>query len=499
MNPPSRAREADSRLCVPNSPWFVRALAVVLAACAGTKPPPVSVEPPADLPEQWTATPSEAAVEGSLRSDWWTSFGDRDLDACVATALEQNRDLAAAAARVFAANELAVLAGAPLLPTVDAQLDAQRSRRVFVGFPFGTGGVPNNTATILNANLTVRWELDLWNRLGSAESAALADAEASAADFAAARTSLAAQVCKAYFALTEAREQLRLTEATVAAFAATADDVRERFRRGVRPAIDTYQSTTSLETARADRALREQRLAAAARQLEVLMGRYPGKLVRGAETLTRDLPVVPTGLPSTLLERRPDLAAAERRLAATGCRVESAKAALYPRLSLTASGGTNSEELEDLLDDSFRVWSLGANLLQPLFRGGALRAEVRRTEAVQLTSIAEYGGALLRAFAEVENALEASTWLEQQERAVQSAAQNSRMARDLARERYQLGLTTFLEVQDSQQRAFVTESANLAVRRQRIDNRIDLILALGGGYDRAAEAAPATTEQQSKP
>jgi NodT family efflux transporter outer membrane factor (OMF) lipoprotein len=482
------------------SRWCMQAaVAAVLAGCAGTPPPPAAIEPPPDLPSAWTATGEGRSAEGTLNSDWWTAFGDVELDACVATALKQNRDLAAAAARVFAANELAILAGAPVLPTVDAQLDAQRSRRVFVGFPFGTGGVPSNTATILNANLTVRWELDLWNRLRSTEAAALADAQASTADFAAARTSLAGQVCRAYFALVEAREQLRLTEATVTAFAATADDVRERFRRGVRPAIDTYQSTTSLESARADRALRQQRLAAAARQLEVLMGRYPGKLVNGAETLTRTLPEVPAGLPSVLLDRRPDLAAAERRLAASGCRVDAARAALYPRLSLTASGGTNSEELSDLLDDSFRVWSLGANLLQPLFRGGALRAEVRRNEAVQLTSIAEYGAALLRAFAEVENALESSTWLAQQERAVQSAAENSAMARDLARERYQLGLTTFLEVQDSQQRAFVAQSANLAVRRQRIDNRIDLILALGGGYGNAAVTAPDSTAEQSKP
>lgn len=476
------------------------AAALALAACAGTPPPPVAVDPPADLPPSWTASgEGRTDADSALAADWWRAFGDPDLDACIEAALQHNRDLAATAARVLAANELAVLAGASGLPTLDAQLDAARSRRVFVGFPFGGGGVPSNTATIFNANLTARWELDLWNRLGATEAAALADAQATVADLAAARTSLAAQVGKAYFAWVEQKEQLRLAEATLQAFAAVAEDVRERFRRGVRPALDTYQSSASVENARADVANRRAQVAAAARQLEVLMGRYPANAVRGAETLAKALPDVPPGLPAKVLSQRPDLAAAERRLAASGCRVEAARAALYPRLSLTASGGTNSGDVEDLLDDSFRVWSIGANLLQPIFRGGALRAEVRRSEAQQFEAIAQYGAVVLRAFAEVENALETSTWLVQQEAAVAASASASSNARELARDRYQNGLATFLEVQDTQQRAFAAESARLAVRRVRIHNRIDLILALGGGYEAAPRTEDRAVETASKP
>lgn len=473
---------------------------LALAACAGAPPPPVAVEPPADLPASWTANgTARTEADAKVAADWWRAFGDPELDACIDAALQHNRDLAATAARVLAVNEQAVLAGASRLPTLDAQLDATRSRRVFVGFPFGSGGVPSNTATIFNANLTARWELDLWNRLGATEAAALADVQSSVADLAAARTSLAAQVGKAYFAWVEQKEQLRLAEATLQAFTAVADDVRERFRRGVRPALDTYQSSATVENARASVADARSRVAAAARQLEVLMGRYPANAVRGAETLAKDLPDVPPGLPAKLLSQRPDLAAAERRLAASGCRVEAARAALYPRLSLTASGGTNSGDAEDLLDDSFRVWSIGANLLQPIFRGGALRAEVRRNEAQQIEGLAQYGAVVLRAFAEVENALESSTWLAEQERAVASSAAASAQARELARDRYQNGLATFLEVQDTQQRAFAAESARLAVRRGRIHNRIDLILALGGGYEPSTGAVAKAAEASTKP
>src|SRR5690606_19001087 len=155
--------------------------------------------------------------------------------------------------------------------------------------------------------------------------------------------------------------------------------------------------------ARASSAQRREQQQRAMRQLDVLVGQYPNGRMPIATALPTSLPQVPAGLPSELLRRRPDLQAAERRVAAAGCRVESAQAALYPRLSLTGSAGTQSTDLEDLVDTDFRVWSLGANLLEPLFRGGALRAEVRRQQARRAEAFANYGNAVLTAFAEVEN------------------------------------------------------------------------------------------------
>lgn len=451
--------------------------ALWLASC-GTAPRPAEVTLPTGIPATW----SSAAAEGTIPDAWWRGFGDPILDACIEQALLGNQDLAAATARMQAALEQARIAGAALAPQLNAGLQPQRSRVNFLNLPIQTNGVPSVTATTFGLNLNLSWELDLWGRLAASESAALADAQAAAADLAAAQLSIVAQTCKAYFATVEARQQVALAQATVATFRAIDDDVRDRFRRGVRPALDAQQSRTSLATAEANIALRQQLLQAALRQLEILLGSYPAGTFDGATEFVATLPEVPAGLPSELLARRPDLLAAERRLAAAGCRVEAARAALLPRLSLTASGGTTSLELDDLVDAGFRVWSLGANLLQPLFTGGALRADVARNEALQREAVAAYGGSLLRAFAEVEGALASDGLLAAQEEAVTRAAMSAVAARDLARERYQFGLTGFIDVVDGQRRAFETESARIVLLRQRIDNRIDLFLALGGGF-----------------
>ena len=471
----------------------VLALAFVLAACATTPPPPQQPDVGVPVPARYGAAgETSAAAQQPLPERWWRDFGDPVLDALVDQALQHNRDLAASAARLEAALTAPTIAGAAALPQVDASADAQRSKRLFLGFPFGSGGVPSSTTTTYGVSLNVRWELDVWGRLRAGERAALADAQAAALLHDGARLSLAGQVCKSYFAVVEARQQLALAEATASSVGRTEADVRDRFRRGLRSALDAHQAATNLANANANVAARAEQLMRAARQLDLLCGRYPDGLLDGAQELPPALPSVPVGLPSELLRRRPDLVAAERQLAAAGCRVEQATAALYPRLSLTASGGTTSTELEDLVDQDFSVFSLGANLLQPLFEGGALRAEVARQEALQKEALADYQGAVLTAFTEVESALVATSALESRRVELERAARSAALARDLARERWQNGLTDFLAVADGQRQAFTAESNRITANRQRLDNRIDLFLALGGGFDADAPVPPAT-------
>jgi NodT family efflux transporter outer membrane factor (OMF) lipoprotein len=477
-------------------PWPAPAL-LALAACAADPPPRSEVELGIELPARFGllapgdavrsggSTPTEAD-RGPTPSDpataWWQQFGDPDLDALVTAALDHNRDLQAALTRLAAAAAARTIAGAPLLPAVDASLDAARQRRVFLGFPFGGGGVPNTTVTTFGLSLGVRWELDVWGRLRAGDAAALGDQQAALADYEAAQLSLVGQVCRGWFAAVEARQQLALAEATVATFRATADDVRDRFRRGVRPALDVHVALTNLANAEAEVAARRDALQRAQRQLEVLAGRYPAAATATASTLPAALPEVPAVLPTDLLQRRPDLAAAERRLAAAGCRVEAARAALYPALTLDGSLGTNGLEPEDLADVDFRVWSLGAGLFAPLFRGGALRAEVARQEARAAEAVANYGASLLRACAEVEQLLASERQLVARREHLDAAARHATAARDLARERYQAGLADFLAVADGQRQAFTAAAARIAVDRASCDNRIDLLLALGGGY-----------------
>ena len=459
-------------------PHVCLSLLTTFAAC-GASPTPSPA--PADLviPPRFTAV-AEAAV-AELRPDWWQDFADPELDRFVARCLEHNRDVQAAFARLQAATATRTIQGADSWPQVDAALDAQRSQRLFLGFPFGSGGVPSSTTTTFGLSLSVRWELDVWGRIAARESAAIADTEVAQANVAGAQLSLAGQACRAWFAVAEAAAQRTLAAATVDAFRATADDVRDRYRRGVRPALDVHLAATNVASAEATLAQREETLQRARRRLDVLAGRYPDANQTPA-VFPRTLPPIPAALPGELLQRRPDLVAAERRLAAAGCRVDAARASLYPRLSLTGSGGTTSEELEDLVDEDFRIWSIGANLLAPLFRAGALRAEVRRNEALVAEAAATYGGAVLAAFAEVEDVLASDALLAARFAGLTRAAEHASAAHDLARSRYQGGLVDFLTVADTQRQSFLAAAAQLAAERQRLENRVDLFLALGGGY-----------------
>jgi multidrug efflux system outer membrane protein len=457
---------------------------VLLLAACGSAPPTTAPPADVDVPAAFTTAVATDA-SAALREDWWTAFGDDDLSAIVFRGLDHNHDLRAALARFEAAMAAHGVAAGAAWPEVDGSLDAQRARRLFLGFPFGGGGVPSSTTTTFGLSLAVRWELDVWGRVRAGESAAIADVEAAAADVAAAQQSLAAQLCRTWFATIEATEQLALASATAATWRGTAEDVRDRYRRGVRPALDVHVAATNLANAEAAVTSRREQLQRVRRQLEVLAGAYP----RGAQStptrLPTALPPIPAALPGELLQRRPDLVAAERRLAAAGCRVDAARAALWPRLALTASGGTASEDLGDLVDEDFHVWSIGANLLAPLFRGGALRADVARNQARLDEAVAAYGSAMLRAFAEVEDVLATEQQLVARAEHVAAAATHAQAAADLARERYQAGLADFLAVADSQRQAFLAGSARIALDRQRLENRVDLFLALGGGYRRA--------------
>ncbi len=463
-------------------------LACLLSGCAAGAPPRVADAQLPAAPDAWTAASAQTASSGALQDDWWRAFGDPRLDELVDLGLSHNPTLKAAAARLEAAAAAHRIAGAPLLPQLDLAFNADRARRLFLGFPLPGTGVPSTTVTTFGLSLGVRWELDVWGRLRSADAAALADQQAAVHELRAAQLSIVGQICRAWFATTDARQQLALARATEAAFDATLVDVRDRFRRGVRPALEVHQAATNLANAEAIVAQREDQLQRARRQLDLLVGRYPDGNEPGVSQLPEELLGVPAGLPSDLLLRRPDLQAAERRLAAAGCRVEAAEAALYPQFALTAAGGTQSLELEDLAETDLRVWSIGANLLQPLLQGGALRAEVQRQGALRAEALAGYGESVLRAFAEVEDLLTSESQLQRRLAALRDAASHATQARDLARERWQLGLTDFLTVADGQRQAFAAEAARLTVTRQRIDNRIDLLLALGGGFG----ADPAT-------
>ena len=438
-----------------------------------------------DTPERFeTAESNEAPLDA-----WWSSFDDAQLSALIDEALEHNYDLIAAARRVDRAAAQATIAGADLKPTIGAGLNGNRSKQNFVGFPIpgAGGGVLSTTATRYQLSLDTSWEIDLWGRLRAGTRAALADAQAAEAEYRAAKLSLAGQVAKLWFAIQEANEQLELARTTVENFQQSSELVRTRYEAGVRPSIDLRLALSNQHSAEALIALRETQLDAAQRQLEVLLGRYPSANVQSDDPLATLPGSVPVGLPADLIARRPDLIAAERRLAAADERLFAAQRARYPQISLTASGGTVSNQLEDLIDGDFRVWSLIGNIVGPVFQGGRIRAGIELNEAIGNEILAGYASQALRAYAEVEGALANESRLRDRERHLRETAEQLAGAESLASSRYSQGVGNYLTVLESQTRALNARSEWIQLRRELLTNRVDLHLALGGGFEKEAQ------------
>jgi multidrug efflux system outer membrane protein len=460
--------------------------ALLLAGCASAPGPRAT---PVAIPEDYSVAPPASAIDSDgVEGDWVDAFDDSVAVRLVAEALRHNPSVGIAAANLAAARAQARISGAASRPQVQAGAAGARSKRNFIGFPIGGGGPASTTSTTWSAEVSASWEPDLFGRLRAGRSAALADVQAAEADTRGVRLSVAAQTLRAWFALLEAQRQVELAEATVLSQRVSAEQIESRYERGLRPTLDVLLARSQLSATEAGLHQRRRQLDAATRQLEILAGRYPAGDLRTGGDLP-DLPgPVPVGLPAELVSRRPDLAAAERRLAAADARVREARRALYPRISLTASGGRSSDELTDLLDGDFGVWNLVGNLTQPIWAGGRLRAGVDLAEAGADRLVLAYAQAALRAFAEVESGLAAEAHLAAQEAALTAASRESTEARLLAEQRYRKGLTDLLTLLTAQRSAYDAESRLLAVRRQRLETRIDLHLALGGGFDTPGNA-----------
>jgi outer membrane protein, multidrug efflux system len=434
------------------------------------------------VPKQWTAGETLA---GPSEKDWWSYFGDAGLDQAVGTALSDNIDLRAAVARVNQAMADARIAGADKYPAIDVGLSKGRSRQNFIGLPIpgGEGRVLSTTSSNAGLGFNFSWELDLWGRIAAGEMAAEAGVEARQADLDGARLSLTAQTAKAWFAAIEADRQVAVSRASVASFTSSAERVRARFEMGLKPALDLRLALSEVERAKA---LLEQRLEQrdrAVRQLEILVGGYPNGDYPLAEDLPRMPDRVPAGLPAEIINRRPDLLAAERNFFASDARLHAAKADLKPRFALTARTGTASSDLTDLVSGDRFIWNFLANVSQPLFYGGRLKANVMKNEAIAQEAAAIYESMMLTAFNEVETSLAAEDVLARREEALEEATTQAVAAQRLSEERYRLGLTDIITLLSAQRSALTFESEWITVRRLRLDNRVNLHLSLGGGFE----------------
>ena len=327
-----------------------------------------------DTPDAYTAG---APGNSPSPEGWLADFDDQNLAGLVAEAQRNNPDLRATAARMKAAmaNARAVRAG--LFPSATGSSSASRNKRST------SGGfrLSNPVADNIGLNATAAWELDLWGKILNRSRAATADFEAATADFQAARLSLGANTAGAWFNAVEANLQVRLAEQTLRSFQTNLTVIKKGFDRGVNSALDVRLTRANVATARGSLKQREQQHDAAVRTLEALLGRYPAHLIGTTAPLPRIDRDVPTGLPSDLLKRRPDILAAEYRLAAADERYKAARKDLFPTISLSANGGTATSELRDVLDPDSNIWGFAANLTQPVFQGRRLRATLKAGEA----------------------------------------------------------------------------------------------------------------------
>ena len=443
----------------------------MVAGCALKTPPDAAAVkeqalPTLQTPAQWTAAGAGAGV---VSDNWLAEFRDDQLSAAVAEAIAHNADLRVGATRVEQAQLHAKLAGAKLYPSVDVLAHG--------GLKMGDGSGLSGVA--LNAN----WELDLWGRVRYGRAASAAQAGSVQADFEYARQSIAALVAKSWFLATEAGLQVEAARESIRANEELVRLAGDRVRIGVGGQEEVFIARANVGTIRD--VVRQLELAReqAIRALELLLGRYPS----GAAALSPQLPGVPRqvpgGLPSELLERRPDVVAAERRVAAAFNRVGEAKAARLPAIALTTGVSTISSDLFVLKDHSNPVWSLGANLLAPVYRGGALKTQVEIRTAEQKQAIAEYAVVGMRAFGEVEGALAAEIAAREREQILTETLSDNQQALTVVQTQFKVGSTDLRFVEQRQLALVSTRSALIRVQAEQRVQRVNLHLALGGSFE----------------
>ena len=460
------------------------------------KPIEIRHQPELQLSDQWYDMELD---DEEILSQWWESFHDPVLTELIEKSLGDNYNLKAAAARLEAAEAQARIAGADLLPSVSAGWKANGQRQNFIGFPIpgSEGRVLSSTSKSFGISLDASWEPDVWGRISAGEAAAIADYAAVEADLRAARLSLAAQISKGWYASLESWEQIQLAEKTVASYRNTAERVRGRYTRGLQSSLDLRLALSSLSSAEALLVQRKQQLDLAVRQLEILLGRYPSAQLEIARQLPSVPAAPPLGVPSELVSRRPDLVAAERRMWAAGARWTQARRTLYPSFNLTGRIGTSAGDFLKAFDGNFFMWNLAGNILQPVFQGGRLRAQVSLADARSKEAAAQWASSALQAFVEVETALAAERFLASQEQDVLISARQATASLKLAEDRYESGLEGFVTVLEAQRLSLDAESRLLTIHRQRLDTRIDLHLALGGGFEpEPQESDPANSDRK---
>ena len=476
-----------------------------LAACTvgpNYVKPPVAIpdaykERPASNPSDWkTARPSDDAHRGA----WWTVFHDPVLDDLEAQVDTANQSLAQSEAQYRQAAALVGESRAAFFPSVGIDASVQRAGR------FGNGSTTASTGAPVSSHptnsyalpLSASWEPDLWGRVRRQVESSVASAQASAALVESTRLSLHAQLAQDYFQLRTTDAQKKLLDDTVAGYQRSLQITENQYKVGVAARADVVQAQAQLKSAQAQAIDLGVSRAQLEHAIALLVGKSPSEVSIAVQPLTIQPPAIPAGVPSELLERRPDVAQAERAMQAANAQIGVAKAAYFPNLTLSASAGFQSDTLSHFLSASNAVWSLGASLAQTLFDGGLRRSQTAAARAGYDAAVANYREVALAALQNVEDELAAVRILEQEAAVQAEATKASEDALRIANNQYRAGLVSYLNVVVAQNTAYGSERSAIGLLGTRLVDTVALIKALGGGWD-AGEMPSAPDLRRGEP
>ncbi len=429
------------------------------------------------------------------RGQWWAIFSDPELHALQEEVATANQNLKIAEARLSEARAMVRFNRAALFPTISTSFGAS-SVRESANQPFLSPsastipGIGHGSSGDLLFSLDMSYEVDLWGRVRRTVAAALHEAQATAADLETARLSLQAELAMDYFELRAADAQKQLLDESVKAFEAALQLTKNRFEGGAAPKSDVAQAQTQLDTTRAQATDVTVQRAQLEHAIATLIGKPPAAFRLSPRPLDTRPPDIPVGLPSQLLERRPDIAAAERRVAEANEQIGIAKAAYYPTVMLNASVGFEGSSFGNLLNASSLLWAVGASITQTIFDGGRRRATSDATIAAYDATVAAYRQTTLTAFQQVEDNLAALRILEQEAQQQRRAVESAQLSLQLFTNRYRGGVDNYLQVITAQTVTLANQRTEIDILRRRIDASVLLVKALGGGWDVAALPEP---------
>jgi outer membrane protein, multidrug efflux system len=472
------------------------AACVAMVGLAGCMMGPDYARPKVDSPAAFRFEP--AAVAQTVNTPWWQQFDDPVLDALINEALANNLNVKVAAANIEQASALLTQTRSSLFPQVGYSGLGQRVRSPDNALSTFIPNYPNPQSTY-EAVLSVSWEVDLWGRIRRLSEAALANILAADAARNGVILSLVASVANSYIQLRGLDEQLAVANQTLAAYADSVRLYQLQFKYGQTSQMTVAQVQSQYETAETQIPQIETQIATTENALSILLGRNPGPIARGKSILDLALPTVPAGVPSELLERRPDLIQSEQQLVAANAQIGAAKALYFPTISLTGAFGSSSTDLSDLFKGPTRVWSYAGQIAGPIFTFGLVSGQVAQAEGAQKAALLNYQLSIQNAFADVDNALITNQKLTQQLNAqVKLVAALSDYAR-LAKLQYTGGYVPYSTVLQAEQTLFPAQLTLAAVRASMFASSVNIYKAMGGGWVATAEKVTADGEAAEPP